>query len=105
MSIYAGVVISPFVFAILTLAVARMCVLMTTDTITEPWRHAVRDKLGGDHMLTRGVFCNWCWSVWFAFPMTFFTHTTLDVTVPFWGTIITALAASFIASYLADKVS
>lgn len=86
---------------ILTVAVARLCVLMVNDKITEFFRTWVTDKLGDDHMITFGVNCPWCWSIWFAFPATFLTfpaHSPREV----WINALTALAVSYTASQLAD---
>lgn len=83
---------------ILTVAVARLCVLMVNDKITEFFRNWVTDKLGDGHLITFGVYCPWCWSIWFAFPMTFLTFPDQ----PVWVNIITALAVSYTASQLAD---
>lgn len=83
---------------ILAVAVARLCVLMVDDKITEFFRDWVKDKLGPDHLLTFGVNCPWCWSIWFAFPATFLTFPGQ----PVWTNILTALAVSYTASKLAD---
>lgn len=90
----------PYVLLILALAVTRMTVLMSMDKITQPLRDKVLAKFGPDHMLTFGVFCPWCWSVWLAFPMTAITFFTVH---PIWLAILTALAVSWVASYLADR--
>lgn len=82
-------------------AVARMCVLMVEDKITEFFRDWVKAKLGPDHMITYGVNCPWCWSIWFAFPMTFLTFPPASLH-EVWTSIITALAVSYTASRLAD---
>lgn len=84
---------------LLTGAVARLCVLMVEDKITEFFRTWVKTKVGEDHLLTFGVNCPWCWSIWFAFPMTFLTFPDSGV----WRNIITALAVSYTASRLADR--
>jgi hypothetical protein len=82
-------------------AVARLCVLMVEDKITEFFRNRVRAKFGDEHLITFGVNCPWCWSIWFAFPMTFLTFwpgSPREV----WTNIVTALAVSYTASKLAD---
>lgn len=83
---------------ILAVAVARLCVLMVDDKITEFFRDWVKAKLGDDHLITFGVNCPWCWSIWFAFPTTFLTFPSQ----PVWTNILTALAVSYTASKLAD---
>lgn len=83
---------------LLTLAVARLCVLMVEDKITEFFREWVFRKFGRDHLLSFGVVCPWCWSIWFAFPMAFITFWGHNI----WGNILTALATSYTASKLAD---
>lgn len=93
------IVIDLVLLVILTLAVARMCVLMVTDKITEPFRHWVRNTLGTEHMLTYGSVCPWCWSIWFAFPMTWLTLPGWT----FWHQTLAALAVSYVASRLADR--
>lgn len=82
-------------------AVARLCVLMVEDKITEFFRKWVRNKFGPDHMITFGVNCPWCWSIWFAFPMTYLTFPAHDLRQA-WINILTALAVSYTASRLAD---
>lgn len=86
------------VLILLALAVARLCVLMVDDYITDFFRDAIYKKYGGDHLLFEGATCHWCWSVWFAFPMTFLTFPSHGV----WTNILTALAVSFAASKLSD---
>lgn len=81
------------------LAVARLCVLMVDDKITEPFRDWVRTKLGSEHMLTFGAYCPWCWSIWFAFPVVFLTFPDHQT----WHKIIASLAVSYVASRLADR--
>lgn len=93
-------VIDPYVLLVLALAVARMTVLMSMDKITQPLRDKVLAKLGPEHMITFGVNCPWCWSVWIAFPMAAITYATAST---FWLFILTALAASWVGSYLADR--
>lgn len=92
--------IDPYVLVVLAVAVARMTVLMTTDKITQPLRDKVLAKFGPDHMLTFGVNCPWCWSIWLAFPMTAITFSTANT---IWLAILTALAVSWVGSYLADR--
>lgn len=92
--------IDPYVLIVLAVAVARMTVLMAMDKITQPLRDAVLAKLGPDHMITFGVNCPWCWSIWLGFPMTALTFATAN---PIWLIILTALAVSWVASYLADR--
>jgi hypothetical protein len=86
---------------LLTGAVARLCVLMTEDKITEFFRNRVKAKLGPDHLITFGINCPWCWSIWFAFPMTFLTFPP-DSLAKVWTNILTALAVSYTASRLSD---
>lgn len=92
--------IDPYVLVVLAVAVARMTVLMTTDKITQPLRDKVLAKLGPDHMITFGVNCPWCWSIWLSFPMTAITFFTVS---SIWLAILTALAVSWVGSYLADR--
>jgi hypothetical protein len=91
-------VIDLVLLVVLTLAVARLCVLMVEDKITEFFREWVVAKLGPDHLVSFGVVCPWCWSVWFAFPMTAITFHSYGT----WPVILTSLAVSFVASKLAD---
>lgn len=86
------------VLVILAVAVARLCVLMVEDKITEFFRNWVKEKYGPDHLLTFGSVCPWCWSIWFAFPATFLTFPAHGV----WINVLTALAVSYTASKLAD---
>lgn len=83
---------------LLAVAVARLCVLMVEDKITEFFRTWVKNRFGPEHLLTFGSVCPWCWSIWFAFPMTFLTFPDY----PTWPKILTALAVSYVASKLAD---
>lgn len=92
------IVIDLVLLVLLTLAVSRLCVLMVDDKITEFFRKAVSRKFGPDHLLSFGVVCPWCWSIWFAFPMTFLTFHDYGV----WPCILGSLAVSFVASKLAD---
>lgn len=91
--------IDPVLLVLLTLAVARLCVLMVEDKITEFFRDWVRTKYGTEHLLTFGSVCPWCWSIWFAFPMTFLTFPGYA----FWHKVLAALAVSYVASRLADR--
>jgi hypothetical protein len=84
-------------------AVARLCVLMVEDKITEFFRNWVVTKFGKDHLLSFGVVCPWCWSIWFAFPMTFLTFPVSSLR-DVWTNILTALAVSYTASRLADGI-
>lgn len=86
---------------LLTVAVARLCVLMVVDKITEPFRDWARNRLGPDHMITYGIYCPWCWSIWFSFPATFLTFPANSMR-EVWINIVTALAVSYAASKLAD---
>jgi hypothetical protein len=91
-------VIDLVLLALLALAVGRLCVLMVEDKITEFFRNWVFARFGKDHLLSFGVVCPWCWSIWFAFPMTFLTFPHQGV----WTNILTALAVSYAGSKLAD---
>lgn len=84
---------------LLALAVGRLCVFMVEDKITDFFRIWVKTKLGEGHLLTFGVNCPWCWSIWFAFPMTFLTYPSHQV----WHKILAALAVSYVGSRLADR--
>lgn len=86
---------------LLTGAVARLCVLMVEDKITEFFRNWVAARFGPEHLITFGVNCPWCWSIWFAFPVTFLTFPP-DSPTKVWTNILTALAVSYTASRLAD---
>ena len=87
--------------ALLTLGVARLCVLMVDDKITEFFRVWVKNKLGADHLITFGVNCPWCWSIWFAFGAVFLTFPASDLR-QVWINALTSLAVSYTASKLAD---
>lgn len=93
------IVIDLVLLVLLTLAVSRLCVLMVEDKITEFFRKAVVAKFGPEHLLSFGVVCPWCWSIWFAFPMTFLTFHSYG----WWACILTSLAVSYVASKLADE--
>lgn len=91
--------------AVLALAVARGAYLMAFDDITAPVREAVRDKFGPDHLLTKGVYCPWCWSVWIAFSFTIPTVLVNQPAMPAWNAFITFLAVAYVGGYLADRAS
>jgi hypothetical protein len=91
-------VIEAVLLVIVPLAVARLCVLMVSDKITEFFRTWVINRFGPDHLLSFGVVCPWCWSIWFAFPITFLTFGHHGP----WPCTLYALAASYVASKLAD---
>lgn len=100
--------IEPYVLILLALAVARACVLMVEDIITEDFRVAVGSRFGIDHLLFRGVNCHWCWGIWFS---GLFTTITYALTIPTFPTLTTAwyaflsfLAVAFAGSYLASRV-
>jgi hypothetical protein len=92
-------VIDLVLLVLLALGVARLCVLMVEDKITQFFRDWVRTKYGPEHLLTFGSVCPWCWSIWFSFPMTAITFNSYDI----WHQILAALAVSYVASRLADR--
>lgn len=97
--------IAPYVLLILALAVARLCVLMVEDDITEFIRVAVGRKFGIDHLLYRGVNCHWCWGIWFSGALTFGTYS---LTMPLslataWYALIGFLAVAFAGSFIASR--
>jgi hypothetical protein len=92
-------VIDLVLLVVLAIAVGRLCVLMVEDKITEFFRTWVVNRFGPEHLLTFGSVCPWCWSIWFAFPMTFLTFPSHQV----WHKILAALAVSYVGSRLADR--
>jgi hypothetical protein len=78
---------------------------MAFDDITEPMREAVKGKLGPDHMITKGVYCPWCWSVWIAFAFTIPTVEVNQAGMSAWNIFVTFLAVAFVGGYLADRAS
>jgi len=99
-------VIAPYVLIVLALAVARACVLMVDDDITEFVRVAVGRKFGVDHLLFRGVNCHWCWGIWFSGLLTLPTYA---LTMPFslataWHAFLAFLAVAFAGSSLASRI-
>lgn len=98
--------IEPYVLIVLALAVARACVLMVEDDITEFIRVAVGRKFGIESLAFRGVICPWCWGIWFS---GLFTITTYALTMPFslitaWYAFLAFLAVAFTGSFLASRI-
>lgn len=90
---------------LLALAVARGTFLMVFDDITAFIRDAVLAKWGPDHLLTKGVNCPWCWSVWISAGMTLATFAFTNPTAHPWQVFLTFLAVAFVGGFLAERAS
>lgn len=88
---------------ILTLAVARVVVLLVNDKITEPVRNAIVDRFGPESMAAYGWHCPWCQGVWWSAILTTLTHHFDPAPDNTWLIILTILGVAWVASYLADR--
>jgi hypothetical protein len=112
--------------AVAALAVYRLTLLVTADTVTEPWReqvirranerkHGPRSEVAegslawdswaatDPHWLAALVDCPWCASMWLAAPVTVASYWWAGTAA--WWAVCGTLAGSAAAGYLATKAS
>lgn len=88
-------------FILVTLAVARLTRLVTSDRIMLSFRRWVVNKFGGESEAAYLVHCRWCTSIWVAFPLAVLWGV---LTLPFslwWATIPAWFAMSHLTGLLA----
>lgn len=106
MSVYPYLVLEPFIFVVLALAVARATVLLYDDDITQPIRDWVIEKCGTDGFWTRGIHCPSCVSMWFALAFVPTTYAASHIGGPIettWNGFLTLMAVAATARYIASR--
>lgn len=100
LSAYHVHVITPFVAVVTILAVARITRLITSDVIFAGPRGRALKRVGLNSRAAYLMTCDWCMSMWVAAPLT--TVAWWAGHTPWYLIPVTALAASYVAGWLAQ---
>jgi hypothetical protein len=87
---------------LLTLAVARISRLIKDDRILLRFRRWVVNKYGEDSSATYFVHCQWCISIWVAFPAAIIWALVLLPWQQWWLAVPAALAMSYVTGLLSQ---
>lgn len=87
---------------LITIAVARITRLITSDQLTLPFRRWVVNLWGEDSKLAYLVHCSWCTSMWVALPGGVAWAFTQLHPQQWWLALPAALAMSYVAGLLAQ---
>jgi hypothetical protein len=88
--------------ALLTLAVARVTRLITADQILLPLRRWVVNKFGEDSQITYLAHCQWCASIWVAFPAALLWAVVMLPLHQWWLAIPAWLTMAYITGLLSQ---
>lgn len=87
---------------LVTLAVARLTRLVTTDAIMLPFRRWVVNRTGEESPLSYLVHCSWCTSIWVSIPGAIaWAFLSLPMS-QWWIALPTLLAMSYVSGLLSQ---
>jgi hypothetical protein len=87
---------------LVTIAVARLTRLVTTDVIMLPLRRWVVNKWGEDSAMAYLIHCSWCSSMWIAAPGAVLWAFLMLPTKDWWLAVPAALAMSYVTGLLSQ---
>lgn len=87
---------------IVTVAVARLTRLVTTDTIMLSFRRWIVNRAGEDSAVAYLVHCSWCTSIWLSIPGAVAWAFTMLPMSQWWIAIPTFLAMSYVSGLLSQ---